>query len=243
MSAPGSHWRFNNVRSYVGSWGPKRKCCERHQFDAPDPNVWSGRAVQEASSTWLMRSCINVSGLWLERVVLRATMDISAHASSLPDRPRSGHLGHQCSHAPGRPILHRVSSSRRPRRVNLSYVIDCCSLLMFLCLCLAVVPSSRPTIVNRVARRSGQGRPSRYPHGLALPLPGRALTAPSTARGSSRSGRCLSRLDALEGSSFMEDRPGDAGELVGERDRQHVVVQSLFGRLDPGLQAIALPPV
>jgi len=25
-----------------------------------------------------LRSCINVSGLWLERAVLRATMDISA---------------------------------------------------------------------------------------------------------------------------------------------------------------------
>jgi hypothetical protein len=45
-----------------------------------DPNVWSGRALQEALSTWLMRSCINVSGLCLERVVLRAIMDISAHA-------------------------------------------------------------------------------------------------------------------------------------------------------------------
>src|SRR5262245_25478555 len=33
-----------------------------------DPNVWSGRALQEFSSTWLMRSCINVSGLCLERV-------------------------------------------------------------------------------------------------------------------------------------------------------------------------------
>jgi hypothetical protein len=43
-----------------------------------DPNVWSGRALQEVSSTWQMRSCINVSGLWLERVVLRAIMDISA---------------------------------------------------------------------------------------------------------------------------------------------------------------------
>jgi hypothetical protein len=30
-----------------------------------DPNVWSGRALQEVSSTWQMRSCINVSGLWL----------------------------------------------------------------------------------------------------------------------------------------------------------------------------------
>src|SRR6266576_6506570 len=30
-------------------------------------------------------------------------MDISARAFSLADRPRLGHLGHQCSHAPGRP--------------------------------------------------------------------------------------------------------------------------------------------
>jgi hypothetical protein len=37
--------------------------------------------LQEVSSTWQMRSCINVSGLWLERVVLRAIMDISAHSS------------------------------------------------------------------------------------------------------------------------------------------------------------------
>jgi hypothetical protein len=44
-----------------------------------DPTVWSGRAVQEVSSTWLMRSCITVSGLSLERL-LRALMDISARA-------------------------------------------------------------------------------------------------------------------------------------------------------------------
>jgi transposase len=30
----------------------------------------------------------------------------------------TGHLGHQCSHAPGRPNLHLVSSSRRPRQIN-----------------------------------------------------------------------------------------------------------------------------
>ena len=28
-----------------------------------DPNVWSGRAVQEVLSILVMRSCINVSGL------------------------------------------------------------------------------------------------------------------------------------------------------------------------------------
>ncbi len=42
-------------------------------------------------------------------------MDISARATSLADRPRRGHLGHQGSHAPGRPILHLYLSSLRPR--------------------------------------------------------------------------------------------------------------------------------
>src|ERR1700738_3487524 len=53
-------------------------------------------------------------------------MDISARAVLLADRPRTGHLGHQCSHAPVRPILHLVSSSRRPRRETgcRGYVID-----------------------------------------------------------------------------------------------------------------------
>jgi hypothetical protein len=79
-------------------------------------NVWSGRASQEVFvDLSVVRSCINVSGLSLERM-LRATMDISAPAFSLPARPQMGHLGYQCSHAPGRPVLHLVSSSRRPRR-------------------------------------------------------------------------------------------------------------------------------
>jgi hypothetical protein len=36
-------------------------------------------------------------------VLLRTIMDISARATSLTDRPRLDHLGHQFSHAPGRP--------------------------------------------------------------------------------------------------------------------------------------------
>ena len=36
---------------------------------------------------WLMRSCVNVFGLRLEHV-LRAIMDISAHAILLADKPR-----------------------------------------------------------------------------------------------------------------------------------------------------------
>ena len=116
-----SYWHFGDIaRSQIDfrfRWKSGR-AADITAISEFDPNVWSGRAVQEASSTWLMRSCINVSGLCLERVVLRAIMDISAHAVSLPDRPRPGHLGHQCSHAPGRPISIIVSSSRRPRRAN-----------------------------------------------------------------------------------------------------------------------------
>src|SRR5262245_22856843 len=79
---------------------------------ANDPNVWSGRALQEDFSEWHVRSCINVSGLCLEPFVPRAIMDISAPAISLAVRPQWGHLGHQCSHAPGRPILHLVIFSQ-----------------------------------------------------------------------------------------------------------------------------------
>jgi len=39
----------------------------------------------------------------------------------------------------------------------------------------------------------------------------------------------------------MENRPSDAGEFVGERNRQHVVVQSFLSCLDPRLQPVALP--
>src|ERR1700738_754931 len=65
--------------------------------------------------------------------------------------------------------------------------------------------------------------PSVIPFGLRLApaLPGCALTAPSTARGSSGSDACIVGPRQLEGASFSQHRPGDAGKLVGERDRQH----------------------
>src|ERR1700704_4092242 len=111
---------------------------------------------------------------------------------------------------------------------------------LFLCSCLAVVPPSRPAPADAPrARAVKAGR--RAVLTSCATLPGGALTAPSTARGSSRSGRRLLRLDALEGASLVENRPGDPGELVGERNRQHVVVQSFLGGFDPKFEAIALP--
>jgi hypothetical protein len=84
------------------------------------------------------------------------------------------------------------------------------------------VPACRTSIASRAgAVKVG---PSRLGLRRAPALPGRALTAPSTARGSSGSDACIVGPRQLEGASFSQHRPGDAGKLVGERDRQHVVV-------------------
>jgi len=117
-----------------------------------------GPAVRckKISSNWRRRSCINVSGLWLERVVLRAIMDISARAFSLADRPRSGHSGHQCSHALGRPNLHLVSSSRRPRLETVDRVMSSLAphIAQFLCSSQGPFLRPGPQNVDRVARRA-----------------------------------------------------------------------------------------
>src|SRR6202048_1404832 len=71
--------------------------------------------VERGSSIWweaVLHQCIRSL---VGAVLLRTIMDISARATSLTDRPQRGHVGHQCSHAPGRPILHLYLSSRRPR--------------------------------------------------------------------------------------------------------------------------------
>src|SRR5215211_1917718 len=130
-----------------------------------------------------------------------------------------------------------VSSSRRPRRVRGYWLRH-----RWLSLLRAVplfVPSGRsfvPACGYAGAPRAGAVAMSSP---LALAFPGHALTVLSTARGSNRLGRI--GLDALEGASLVENRPGDAGELVGERDRQHVAVQALLGRFDPRFEPVALP--
>src|SRR5262245_22623743 len=45
----------------------------------------------------------------------------------------------------------------------------------------------------------------------------------------------------LEPSTMRKHAPGNAGELVGERDGEDVVMQPLLGRLEPRLEAVALP--
>src|ERR1700733_3482967 len=87
-------------------------------------------------------------------------MDISARAFSLADRPRLDHLGHQCSHALGRPNLHLVSSSRRPRLEAVDRVTSSLAPRIAQFLCSSQGPFLRPgpQNVDRVARRGGNGR-------------------------------------------------------------------------------------
>src|SRR4029077_5155315 len=85
------------------------------------------------------------------------------------------------------------------------------------------VPSSRPA-ERRSRRAQGRSRPA-VALGLRLApaLPGWLVTGPSRARGSSGSDACIVSPCQLEGASFSQHRPGDAGKLVGEGDREHVV--------------------
>jgi len=173
--------------------------------------------------------------------VLRAIMDVSAPAVSLADRPRTGHLGHQGSQAPGRPVLHFVSSSRRPRLENgtmSSRSPDRCSSFVR-----AMRPFLRPgvDVVRGIARRDRQGWPSRLPRFLASAFAGHALTVPSTVPRLRRLGRRRSCPRDLEVALLVENRPGDTGELFGTRDGEHIVVQPLLGGFDPRLEPVALP--
>src|SRR5450432_2147140 len=56
-----------------------------------------------------------------------------------------------------------------------------------------------------------------------------------------RVGRLNRRSSSARRRVFSQHRPGDAGKLVGERDREHVVVQPPFGGFDPGFEPITFP--
>src|SRR3984893_427220 len=170
-------------------------------------------------------------------------MDISARATSLTDRPR-------------RAIRVTSVRMRREDRSSIStypladlgwkLLIGLRHRLLLISYSSFVrakgpVPSSRPA-ERRSRRAQGRSRPA-VALGLrrAPALTGYALTAPSTARGSSGSAACIVSPRQLESASFSQHRPGDAGKLVGERDRQHVGVQPPLGGFDPGFQPVTFP--
>src|SRR5881227_1070284 len=170
-------------------------------------------------------------------------MDISARATSLTDRLR-------------RAIRVTSVRMRREDRSSIStYPLADLGwkLLIGLRHRLLLIPRSSfarakgrsfvPACRTLIASRAGAVKTGRRALGLrrAPALPGRALTAPSTARGSSRSDACIVSPRQLEGTSFSQHRPGDAGKLVGERDRQHVVVQPPLGGVNPGFEPVMFP--
>src|SRR5215475_8160636 len=107
------------------------------------------------------------------------------------------------------------------------------------------VPGGRSFVPTCACRRAARKGPSRLAVGQALPLasmlPGHVLTAPSTVRGSRWRGCHRIGLVAPEGAPLVENRPRDAGELVGQRNGEHIVVESLLRRLDPRFESIMLP--
>jgi len=151
------HVRFDERGWETGRW-PKAPKLPRPSSTLP--HVWSGRALQEDFAE------LAVSGLasmypafdWScfapgHHGYQRACVLISGQAST-------GHLGHQCAHALGRPNLHLVSSSRRPRLETVDWVTSSLA-PQFLCSSQGPFLRPGPQSVDRVARRGGQGRPSR----------------------------------------------------------------------------------
>src|SRR6516225_7798035 len=104
----------------------------------------------------------------------------------------------------------------------------------------SVVPSSRPALVTEHRAQGPSGLAVARQVMLAAAFPGHALTASSTVRGSRRSGRCRTYL-AFEFTLLCENGPGDAGKFIGKCDRQHIMMQPLFGGFDPGFKAVAFP--
>ena len=100
--------------------------------------------------------------------------------------------------------------------------------MLFLCSCLAAVPSSRPAGASG-APRAGAVKAGRR-DGLATcaSVSRPRLDGPEHGARIMQVGALSIVLDALEGASLVEYRPGDAGELVGERDRQHLWCSRFF---------------
>src|SRR6266581_3509694 len=74
-----------------------------------------------------------------------------------------------------------------------------------------------------------------------LEASGYIIASSSRSRRSSRLGIGLVGHPRLETPATGKNAPGDAGQLVGKRDREDVVVQPLLGGLEPGLEPVALP--
>jgi hypothetical protein len=201
-----------------------------------DPNVWSGRASQEFSLVWflVLHQCIRPL---IGAVHCSGPPWISARVRSFYRTDLGGPFGSPVFDRAGKTFS--ISSFTladlggeagfRGSYINISSL---CPLHFSLVRPMAF-PSSRPA---RARGRGAQGRSrlaAALPSTLTPPFPGHALTGPSTAPASNRLGRRIGFPCHLEVAALGEHGPGDARELVGECNRQHVVVQAFHCGLDP----------
>jgi hypothetical protein len=73
----------------MSAYGPGKTGRSAHgQIGANDPNVWSGRALQEVFVELAVSGLASMYPAFDLEHLLRAIMDISARAFSLADRPQ-----------------------------------------------------------------------------------------------------------------------------------------------------------
>src|SRR6266852_3288095 len=161
-----------------------------------DPNVWSGRALQEVFVDLV------VSGL-------ASMYPVSSWSCFAPDHHGYQRacvlISRQASIGPfGSPVF-ACAGKTDPPSLLIPLADLGWKLLIGLCHRLLLIsPSSFVPACRRRSRRAqGRSRPA-VALGLRLApaLPGCALTAPSTARGSSGSDACIVGPRQLEGASF-----------------------------------------
>jgi hypothetical protein len=159
-----AHLRRADVPCECRLIGVNRKWFADRQNDANDPMYGPAVRCKRLWSTLVdavLRQCIRslIGACAPDHHGNQRACDLISGQASM------GHLGHQCSHAPGRPILHRrliLSQSSAGKSTN--YVID--SLLVLRrSFVRAWRPFLRPDLrLQRcAARRDRQGWPSRLP--------------------------------------------------------------------------------
>jgi hypothetical protein len=142
------------------------EACERETLvgpDANDPNVWSGRALQEGF--------VNLGGCAVLHQCIRLLIGACCAPSHHGYQHACGLFSGPASSGPfGSPVFAYVGKTDPPSRFILSQTSagkslasrHCALPIQFLCSCLKLVPSSRPVLaLKRRAQGGRQGWPSR----------------------------------------------------------------------------------
>jgi hypothetical protein len=149
-------------------------------------------------------------------------MGIRAHPGLTNGKTSKGHLGtqsHGCAGQTVRPSLHSISQTSAGKLSILNLV----------------------SLLSDVRHQRDHVKPSPRSHRRSLAPGGerwwrRGVAGIPLVDLSEPLSRDICSDPGLITATARENRPGDAGELVGERDRQHVAVESLRCPLDPGPQ-------